>query len=239
MTGRTEQMVTMRREGKTLQEIGDVFGITRERVRQLVGDVEILSHPPCVECGGPMPSASAAKRFCSDSCLAASYRRECIDCGASCGRHSERCHLCTVAGHDARRIERFDRLLSLWDEGHSLKKMAELLGTTPGSISVQMSRAKHAGWEFVPRREGWKGHRNPSGREKQEPKTYRQILSHVAYAVRFGQLARAEACERCGAVGPVDGHHHDYSKPLDVEWLCRSCHMDHHRRERAAAKAAA
>lgn len=32
---RVEKMVMMRREGATLEEVGDLFGITRERVRQL------------------------------------------------------------------------------------------------------------------------------------------------------------------------------------------------------------
>lgn len=52
----------------------------------------------------------------------------------------------------------------------------------------------------------------------------------VAQALRKGRLTR-EPCEACGAVHGVDGavlhaHHEDYSKPLDVVWLCRR----HHRR---------
>ena len=34
---RTDEMIVMRNQGKTLQEIGSIFGLTRERVRQLVG----------------------------------------------------------------------------------------------------------------------------------------------------------------------------------------------------------
>lgn len=51
-------------------------------------------------------------------------------------------------------------------------------------------------------------------------------------AVAAGRLIRPEACQRCnripgrGARGQalIQGHHHDYSKPLDVEWLCAKCH---------------
>lgn len=43
------------------------------------------------------------------------------------------------------------------------------------------------------------------------------------YAIRAGKLV-AEPCESCGAEENVDAHHDDYSKPLDVRWLCRSCH---------------
>lgn len=47
-------------------------------------------------------------------------------------------------------------------------------------------------------------------------------------AIRDGRLLK-EPCEVCGNER-VDAHHDDYSKPLDVRWLCRKHHMQHHRR---------
>lgn len=47
----------------------------------------------------------------------------------------------------------------------------------------------------------------------------------VYTAVRNGTLIKPTACERCGTTGVrLDGSHDDYSKPLEVEWLCRKCH---------------
>lgn len=47
------------------------------------------------------------------------------------------------------------------------------------------------------------------------------------YAVETGQLER-EACEDCGTTENIHGHHEDYSKPLEVTWLCSMCHGKRH-----------
>jgi hypothetical protein len=48
-------------------------------------------------------------------------------------------------------------------------------------------------------------------------------------ALTAGKLVKPNACTECGRIGNVDGHHIDYSKPLEVVWLCRICHMKKHR----------
>ena len=48
----------------------------------------------------------------------------------------------------------------------------------------------------------------------------------LSNAVRDGKLFR-EPCEKCGRED-THGHHDDYSKPLDVRWLCPPCHFAEH-----------
>lgn len=56
------------------------------------------------------------------------------------------------------------------------------------------------------------------------------LASHaVRNAVMRNKMEQANACERCGAIGVLHGHHADYSKPLEVEWLCSLCHHREHR----------
>ena len=53
------------------------------------------------------------------------------------------------------------------------------------------------------------------------PEAYKAHYA-VTNAVRDGRLTRLP-CLFCGA-DKVHGHHRDYSKPLDVVWLCPRCH---------------
>ncbi len=49
----------------------------------------------------------------------------------------------------------------------------------------------------------------------------------VKRAVKSGRLI-PKPCQSCGEV-KSHAHHSDYSKPLDVEWLCHPCHeLRHH-----------
>lgn len=45
-------------------------------------------------------------------------------------------------------------------------------------------------------------------------------------------------CAVCGAK-KVQAHHHDYSRPLDVEWLCFACHQAAHGKVSAGDRDAA
>ena len=50
-------------------------------------------------------------------------------------------------------------------------------------------------------------------------------------AIRSGLISRGK-CVNCESMERVHGHHDDYSKPLDVVWLCATCHPKHHAKMR-------
>lgn len=69
--------------------------------------------------------------------------------------------------------------------------------------------------------------------------TRENAVRSVRAATRSGRLTRPSTCEGCGRTGEgqrIEAHHCDYTRPLDVIWLCPSCHrlMDRQRREREA-----
>lgn len=58
--------------------------------------------------------------------------------------------------------------------------------------------------------------------EQFSPFEKRRCRQATAKAIRRGELER-QPCGTCGNQ-PAEAHHDDYSKPLDVMWLCRECH---------------
>ncbi len=71
---------------------------------------------------------------------------------------------------------------------------------------------------------------NRAKNEKWKAANREKYLAHkaVEYAVRIGRLQK-RPCERCGTNTQVHAHHDDYSRRLDVRWLCPIHHRDRHR----------
>lgn len=52
----------------------------------------------------------------------------------------------------------------------------------------------------------------------------RRAQGLVRYYTGTGLLTRPKVCEHCGAPGRIEAAHYDYTEPLNVRWLCVSCH---------------
>jgi hypothetical protein len=86
--------------------------------------------------------------------------------------------------------------------------------------------------------------------ERGETRSYRERYEadrdkHLARAAARYSVPLGPACESCGGTDDLHRHHDDYSKPLDVRTLCRTCHYREHPaaaegvKRRAAARRAA
>ncbi len=61
----------------------------------------------------------------------------------------------------------------------------------------------------------------------------RRARNSAKAAAKWGTIARPQECPRCGSQGKeIHAHHEDYSRPLDVRWLCEGCHFQLHREQR-------
>jgi hypothetical protein len=241
----TDEAKAMRAQGMTLAAIGEHFGVSRERVRQILGSGSGNPHTECVGCGGPLPEGSRPhRRWCSDNCRRRTWDKEnppaSCRCGRSKSRTSAQCFECYQADFDAKRHERRTRIATLWAEGLPAKDIAPAVGySSVGALSVELHKMRVEGWPVKTRRAGWTGHNTPVGPKPRpiqtEAEGKRRAHNILHGAVHYGKVIKPDACERCGTKGRVEGHHHDYTKALDVEWLCRSCHVAHHVAERRAA----
>lgn len=71
---------------------------------------------------------------------------------------------------------------------------------------------------------------NPTGMTKTRAVVDRhkvKVRSQTRCAVLRGDILRGP-CSECGATDRVHAHHEDYSRPLDIIWLCKACHSKRH-----------
>ena len=136
---------------------------------------------------------------------------DCLD-----GRQ-EKCKECAKAASRANRREKADYYREYerarWMDPDRRASVREYLKS-----SRARDPERHNGYSYR-----WRA-RNPDKRR-----------AHIAVgnAIRDGKMNR-EPCEACGETSRVQAHHDDYSKPLDVRWLCVACHAAHHSKDKRA-----
>lgn len=65
-------------------------------------------------------------------------------------------------------------------------------------------------------------------RRTNEGRTKERARSKVNQAIKEGLLINPHKCSICDKSGYIEAHHEDYTKPLDVIWLCKNCHENIH-----------
>jgi formylmethanofuran dehydrogenase subunit E len=84
-------------------------------------------------------------------------------------------------------------------------------------------------------RDSEKKRRRAIENQARAPKTEKYYARQsLATAVKSGKVVKPMSCSECPETHRIHGHHEDYSKPLDVEWLCPRCHGKRHRKHRDA-----
>lgn len=57
-------------------------------------------------------------------------------------------------------------------------------------------------------------------------KDKRRAWNALYYALRTGKISKPTLCETCCSAENIQAHHKDYSKPLEVNWVCQVCHAE-------------
>jgi hypothetical protein len=88
-------------------------------------------------------------------------------------------------------------------------------------------REAGAAYKKTPR--GAEIHKTSVNKWRAQNQVKRRAHTKVGNALRAGILVKPDACTICGdKTRVIHGHHHDYSKPLDVLWVCPPCHRGLH-----------
>jgi transposase len=217
------QMKALRSSGLTLEVIGQKFGVSRERVRQIVGPAPRATE--CQVCGEELlKDADVRTKYCGAKCrnLAANTQsaiksaHPCPDCGSPC--RGKRCKPCVRKERAALRTSKYAKLEALWAEGLPMSEIAEELDTTANALGGMLVRARAAGCDLPKRRGG----------PKRENLTKGEARFQFSAELLKGNIRRPKRCEDCGEETYVEGHHTDYQRPLFVFWLCEDCHLKAH-----------
>ena len=76
----------------------------------------------------------------------------------------------------------------------------------------------------------WSPEKRKAWESRPEQKIKRAANQAIQQRVFNGTLKR-KPCEKCQKP-KAQAHHDDYSKPLEVRWLCAACHSAHHKKGR-------
>ena len=73
-------------------------------------------------------------------------------------------------------------------------------------------------------------------RYRQKNKNKTKAEDKLGYAILHNKIIRPDECSVCHKKCIPHGHHFDYTKPLEVIWVCPACHSQIHRQMREQAR---
>ena len=125
--------------------------------------------------------------------------------------HVNKCKECNKSDVRANRAGKIDYYRN-YDHGRNMrpdrvKARREYIVTDAGKAATKRSRTAY---------------------RKRFPNAYRAKLK-FGNALRDKKIHRQYSCSKCSSDIRIEGHHDDYSKPLDVRWLCMICHRAWHK----------
>ncbi len=128
--------------------------------------------------------------------------------------------------------KKYDEAVNMYNQGLSIQNVADFYGVTRQAMWMVLKRRGCKFRDQLKFSEGnhfYRGGKRASGR----------VHDIVELALERGILIRPVLCE-CGKAPTfkngrtaIQSHHDDYNKPLEVRWLCQSCHHEWHKNNTA------
>lgn len=135
-----------------------------------------------------------------------------------------------IAYHFKRCIKCLD-LLHL-DEFYSHKQMRDgKLNKCKDCCKKESLKNREKNLSSVREYDGKRGARQTAKYQREYRKKYPQkykAKNLVNNSLRDGKISKAKRCDSCNFELRLCAHHDDYARPLDIRWLCQSCHKQWH-----------
>ena len=110
-------------------------------------------------------------------------------------------------------------------KGSQCKDCVKLYKQSAAGIKARETYYRSAAGKATQQR-FWRSDKGKAAMQKYRGDNPEKIKAHNALnaAVNRGKILRPDVCSFCGVTCIPDGHHADYTKPFEVEWLCKPCH---------------
>jgi len=161
----------------------------------------------CTRCGGEKPLTA----FSPDRRKANGVQARCKECLAELGRQRYRSN----PEAERQRARAWQRA----NPDRSLESARRWKSENPERVSNQGRR-----WKAAHHDRHLAANRRWQEANPERVAMSKRAVSIVRQAIKRGELKRPDACSQCGSAGRVQAAHYDYSRPLDVRWLCIPCH---------------
>ena len=123
----------------------------------------------------------------------------------------------------------YDEAVKMYNLGLSIQDVADFYKVTRQAMWKILKRR---GCKFrLQKKNGKENHFYRGGKSASA-----RIHDIFESAIKRGVVLRKNVCDFCGEApvfkdgrSGVQAHHSDYNKPLDVDWLCQSCHYEWHK----------
>lgn len=130
----------------------------------------------------------------------------------------------------------YDEAVSLYNKGLSIQNVADFYGITRQAMWMILKRR---GCKFRSNKKYGKDNHFYRGGISASDKAHNLFEE----ALERGIIVRKITCDECGCTGikkngssAIEGHHDNYNKPLEIRWLCKKCHYEWHKINKAVER---
>ncbi len=127
---------------------------------------------------------------------------------------------------------KYNEGVKLYESGMSIQDVADYFAITRQAMHDILKRR---GVKFRPQKKYGEENHFYRGGETADKRAQNLVWKAIKKGILISQ-----PCENCGITGTfedgrnkIQAHHDDYSKPLEIRWLCQECHHEWHKKNKA------